>query len=60
MERRTRNVTIRKNTGVFLYGKIKSLHRAVAYCKLHKCYLEGQDVKRKGCNIKRCKHKKII
>lgn len=36
------------------------LHKAVAYCNLHKCYLEGLDVKQKGCNIKNCKHKKDV
>ena len=52
--------TIHKNPGAFLYGKIKSLHRAVAYCDLHRCYLDGFNVKYKGCNIKRCKHKEIL
>lgn len=54
--------TIRKGTKtfkdkeIFLYGRIRERHRAVAYCKLHKCYLEPRDIKEKQCNKKNCKY----
>ena len=41
-----------------LYGKLT--YRAVAYCNLHKCYLEPIQIKEKGCNFKKCKHLKQI
>ena len=45
--------TIRKGTKtfkdkeIFLYGRIRERHKAVAYCVLHKCYLEPRDIKEK-------------
>ena len=46
-----------KETSLFLYGKLKAKNYAVAYCKLHKCYLEPLDIKEKKCNYKNCKFK---
>ena len=48
-----------KRSGLFLYGRLRSLEKAVAYCKLHKCYLEPKDIKEKGCNKKKCKYNYI-
>lgn len=58
--------TIRKgiknyqNIGMFLYGRLAGKHKAVAYCELHKCYLEPKDIAEKQCNKKRCKYRKEI
>lgn len=41
-----------------LYGKLT--YRAVAYCELHKCYLEPVHIAEKRCNFKRCKYLKQI
>lgn len=46
-----------KDGAMFLYGKLKSKRQAVAYCKLHKCYLEPIDIKLKKCNLKKCQYK---
>lgn len=50
----------KKRKELFLYGKIRNIDRAVAYCKLHKCYLDKGDIKEKKCNFKNCKYKKEI
>ncbi len=49
-----------KNVELFLYGRLKQIHKAIAYCQLHKCYLENSDIKEKQCNKKKCKYKKEI
>ena len=45
---------------MFLYGKLKKKKKAVAYCELHKCYLDAHNIKERRCNKKRCKRKKEI
>lgn len=45
-----------KNYNLFLFGRLNKLSRAKAYCNLHKCYLEGRDIREKKCNYKSCKH----
>ena len=45
-----------KDKEIFLYGRIRERHKAVAYCTLHKCYLEPRDITEKQCNKKRCKY----
>lgn len=45
-----------KGKKLFLYGRL-SQNKAVAYCKLHKCYLEPIDILEKNCNKKKCRHK---
>lgn len=42
---------------LFLYGRLNYLNRAVAFCRLHKCYLQPKDIAEKNCNKKKCKHK---
>ena len=41
-----------------LYGKLT--YKAVAYCNLHKCYLEPIQIKEKSCNFKKCKYLRQI
>lgn len=41
-----------------LYGRRTT--RYVAYCNLHKCYLEPIDITEKRCNWKECKHLKQL
>lgn len=45
--RNIRNVMSGK--ALFLYGKLRPINYATAYCKLHKCYLTKRDVKQKNC-----------
>lgn len=52
MSRKNNNSGKFKDLEIFLYGKLLQRHKAVAYCKLHKCYLEPVDIKEKGCNKK--------
>ncbi len=49
-----------KNKELFLYGRLRDLSKAVAYCNLHRCYLEPKDIKEKRCNKKKCKYKKEL
>lgn len=49
-----------KDKELFLYGRIRAKHKAVAYCVLHKCYLEPRDIKEKQCNKKKCKYKEEV
>ena len=37
-----------KDKELFLYGRIRARHKAVAYCVLHKCYLEPKDIAEKN------------
>lgn len=37
-----------------LYGKLT--YKSVAYCNLHKCYLEPIHIAEKKCNFKKCKY----
>lgn len=50
----------RRNIVLFLYGRLRKIHKAVAYCKLHKGYLEPKDITEKKCNKKKCKWKEEI
>lgn len=57
MQRRMRKKRINiSKCKMFLFGRLNSLTKAKAYCELHRCYLEGRDIKEKGCNHKSCKH----
>lgn len=51
----------RKRTDItkelYIYGRLVPKSKAVAYCKLHKCYLEPKDIAEKKCNYKRCTHR---
>lgn len=58
MSRKNRRKTY-KNNKLFLYGRT-SPNKAVAYCKLHKCYLEPKDILERKCNKKKCKYKEEI
>ena len=42
------------------YGRLVQLGRTKAYCDLHKCYLQGKDIREKKCKIKKCKHFKNL
>lgn len=58
---RKRRKRVKLNTyNLFLFGRLNNLSRAKAYCELHKCYLEGKDIREKGCNHKSCKHLKEL
>ena len=57
VQRRKRRKCVKLNTyNLFLFGRLNNINKAKAYCELHKCYLEGRDIKEKGCNYKLCKH----
>ena len=43
-----------KNKTLSLYGKLSNKHKCVAYCELHKCYLEPFQISEKKCNYKQC------
>lgn len=45
-----------KNKEIFLYGRIGERSKSVAYCNLHKCFLEIKDIKEKRCRNKKCKY----
>ncbi len=61
IQRRKRRKCIKLNTyNLFLFGRLNNLSRAKAYCELHKCYLEGKDIREKRCNHKSCKHLKEL
>ena len=49
-----------KKQELFLYGKLRDKSKAVAYCDLHKCYLEPIDIKEKKCNRKNCKYRRDL
>lgn len=51
---------MKKNEDIFLYGRLRNKSKAVAYCNLHKCYLEPIDIKEKKCNYKKCKYKEEL
>ena len=46
----------RRNIGLFLYGRLRQIHKAVAYWKVHRCYLEPKDITGEECNKKKCKY----
>ncbi len=43
-----------------IYGRLSRKSNSVAYCKLHKCFLEPRDIAEKKCNYKRCIHKQEL
>lgn len=45
---------------LFLYGRLRHINKAIAYCKLHKCFLDKSNIKEKRCIIKKCKYKEEI
>jgi len=45
-----------KNTELFLYGRRANMCIAKGYCRLHKCYLDLNNLNEKGCAKKNCKH----
>ncbi len=51
---------MKKNVVMCLYGKLREKNKTVAYCELHKCYLDRKDIKEKKCNFKKCKYRKEI
>ena len=53
---RNYNKIDRKQAEVFLYGKLNLRSRAIGYCELHKCYLDGLNISEKRCNKKHCKY----
>lgn len=42
---------------LFLYGRLRPINKAIAYCRLHKCFLDKSNIKEKRCIIKKCKYK---
>lgn len=57
MARKNKRKRINKTKEISIFGRLVPKNKAVAYCKLHKCYLEPKDIAEKKCNFKRCKHK---
>ena len=61
IQQRKRRKRVRLSAyNLFLFGRLNNLSKAKAYCELHKCYLEGKDIKEKRCNHKLCKHLKEL
>lgn len=57
VQRKKRRKRVKLDTyNLFLFGRLNNLSKAKAYCELHRCYLEGRDIKEKKCNYKSCKH----
>lgn len=57
MGRKNKRKQTEKIKTLYIYGRLNGIHRAVVYCKLHKCYLEAKDIAEKKCNYKGCKYK---
>lgn len=57
MSRKNRRKRTNRTKEIYMYGRLVGKNKAVAYCKLHKCYLEPKDIAEKKCNYKRCIHK---
>lgn len=53
----TKNI---KSMKLFLYGKLDFKHKALAYCRLHKCYLTEENINEKNCKMKKCRKYKEI
>lgn len=50
-----------KNSKVlFLYGKIRNKNKAIYYCKLHKCYIDKQNLFAKKFKCIKCKHSEEV
>jgi len=57
MARKNKRKRTNKTKEISIFGRLVQKNRAVAYCKLHKCYLEPKDIAEKKCNFKRCRHR---
>jgi len=57
MGRKNKRKEINKTKKLCIYGRLTRAGRIVAFCNLHKCYLEPKDIAEKKCNYKNCKHK---
>lgn len=55
---RRKNPDITKH--LCIYGRLSRKNYTVAYCNLHKCYLEKKDIAEKKCNFKKCIHKQEL
>ena len=53
---KNRNKIDIKQAVMFLYGRLRYKSNAVAYCELHKCYLDAKNVSEKRCVKKHCKY----
>ncbi len=57
MARKNKRKRPNETKEIYIFGRLVQKNKAVAYCELHKCYLEPKDIAEKKCNFKRCKHK---
>lgn len=57
MARKNKRKRTNKTKEIYIFGRLVQKSKAVAYCKLHKCYLEPKDIAEKKCNFKRCRHR---
>lgn len=45
---------------LFLYGRLRYKNKAIYYCKLHKCYIDKQNLFAKKFKCKNCKHSEEV
>lgn len=57
MARKNNRKRPNKTKEIYIFGKLVQKNKAVAYCELHRCYLEPRDITEKKCNLKKCKHR---
>lgn len=57
MGRKNRRKKTNKTKELYMYGRLVRKSKAVAYCELHRCYLEPKDILERKCNYKMCIHK---
>ena len=48
---------MKRHRVLFLYGKLGYKDKAKLYCKLHKCYLNKQQLFSKNFKCEKCKYK---
>lgn len=56
MKKHRRDKIVKNYYTLGIYGKLIKKKHCRAYCKLHKCYLGGLDIKEKECRKKHCKN----
>lgn len=55
-----KEVRIPNNYVLGIYGRLLPIGHCKWYCDLHKCYLQGKDLKERNCMSKRCNHLKKL
>lgn len=60
IQRYRRMKDLKNKKGLFLYGKIADMRKAVMYCELHKCYLTKHQLFSKKFRCNGCRHRKEV